>query len=62
MSVKVAGLLNAVKIDFDDVLVSADDQYHIIQSAYRVRTVSASFLDMIIERNKGVGQPYYQPV
>jgi len=32
-SVKVAGLSKAVRIDLDEVLVKAEDQYHIIQSA-----------------------------
>ncbi len=33
-SVRVAGLSNAVRIDFDDVLVNADDQYHNTQRSY----------------------------
>lgn len=30
-SVSVAGLSNAMRIDFDDVLVKADEVYHITQ-------------------------------
>ena len=36
-NVKVAGLSKAVRIAFEDVLVRADDQYHIMQSACRKR-------------------------
>ena len=32
ISVRVAGLSKAVRIDLDEVLVRADDQYHITQS------------------------------
>ena len=35
ISVRVAGLSKVVRIDFEEVLVRAEDQYHIIQSPYR---------------------------
>ena len=36
MRVSVAGLLKAFKMDLEEVLVRAEDMYHIIHRAYKV--------------------------
>jgi ABC-type transporter lipoprotein component MlaA len=41
--VKVAGLSKAVRIALEEVLVRADDQYHITQSAYGQRSALSVF-------------------
>lgn len=45
--VRVAGLSKAVRIDFEDVFVNAEDQYHITHNIYSDASATTSLYGMV---------------